>query len=96
MDERDLEPEQAAGAAPRRSAPRLLLRARPGRPDVVDLVGDVVHARAALREEAADRCVLGERGEQLDATAADAERGRLDALVLEGARCSSSAPKSRV
>ena len=53
------------------------------RADVVHLVGDVVHARPALREEAADRRVLAERRQQLDAAVADPQQGRLDALLLD-------------
>src|SRR5918995_30427 len=49
--------------------------------DVVDLVGDVVHSRAAIREELADRRVLAERREQLDAALADPHRDGLDALL---------------
>src|SRR5436853_2839534 len=81
MDERDLEAEEAL--------PRLVvdqLRAAPGEvrqrlAQVVDLVGDVVHARPAAREELAHRRVRAERGEQLDTALADADRSRLDALL---------------
>src|SRR3954447_7212625 len=50
---------------------------------VVDAVGDVVHAGAAPGEEAADRRVVAERAEQLDAPRADAERCRLDTLLID-------------
>ena len=40
--------------------------------EIADLVGDVMHARPALREEAADRRVVAERREQLDPAVADA------------------------
>src|SRR5205085_10529102 len=81
VDERDLEAEEPL--------PRLVvdqLRAAFGEvrqrlAQVVDLVGDVVHARPAVREELADRRVGAERGEQLDAALADADRSRLDALL---------------
>jgi len=54
------------------------------RVDVVHLVGDVVHARPALREEAPDRRVLAQRRHQLDAAVADTQQGRLDALLHDG------------
>src|SRR5262245_64658062 len=54
-----------------------------GGADVVDLERDVVHPGAPLREELADRRVLAERGQQLDPVGADAQRRRLDALLLE-------------
>src|SRR3712207_1507523 len=81
MNERDLEAEQAV--------PRLgvdQLGAAVGelgerRPDVVDLVRDVVHPGAALGEELADGRLVAERREQLDAALAEAERRRLDSLV---------------
>ena len=81
MDECDLEPEEAL--------PRLgvdQLRAFLGEPrersaEVPDLVGDVVHSGAALRDEPADWRVVAERAEQLDAAVADEQRGGFDALV---------------
>src|SRR4051812_1503332 len=66
MDERDLEPEQPA---PWRVVDQLRSLGRElvdSRADVVDLVGDVVHAGPALGEELAHRRVVAERGEQLD------------------------------
>src|SRR5947207_311526 len=51
---------------------------------VVDLVGDVVHARPALRQELADRRLLAQRGQQLDTSLAHLERRGLDALVGDG------------
>jgi hypothetical protein len=83
MDECDLEPEHAApgrlvdqlGAGRREPAQR--------RAEVSDLVRDVVHPGAALGEEAADGRVVRERAEQLDAALADAQRRRLDALLLD-------------
>ena len=83
MDERDLEAEHPA---PRRLVDQL--RAGAGEvgergADVVHLVRDVMHSRPALREEAADGSVLAERSEQLDAALADADRRRLDALLLD-------------
>ena len=51
--------------------------------DVVDLVRDVVHARAALREEAADGRVLAERAKELEPALTDPDRGGLDALLVD-------------
>ena len=84
VDERDLETEE-----PR---PRLLvdqLRALVGEvselaAQVADLVRDVVHAGAALREKPADGRVVAERREELEATVPDAHRGRLHALIGHG------------
>ena len=42
-----------------------------------------MHARAALREEAADGRVLAERFQQLDASLADAERRRAHTLLVD-------------
>src|SRR5437899_10365944 len=49
---------------------------------ILDLVGDVVHPRPALRKEAADRGVGPERTHQLDVPVADVKGDRLDALWL--------------
>src|SRR5579871_115325 len=84
VDERHLESEEAVT--------RLLVDqpgavgAQPGElgSHVVDLECDVVHARAAAFEEAADGRVGPERGEQLDAIGAHAQRGGLDTLVGNG------------
>jgi hypothetical protein len=51
--------------------------------DVGDRVGDVVHARPALREEASDGRVVAERCQELHPAVADADRGRLDALLVD-------------
>jgi hypothetical protein len=82
MDEGDFEPEHAE---PRRLVDQLGARVRQmceGRPDVVDLVRDVVHSRTALCEEATDGGVTAERAEQLEPALADADGRRLDALLL--------------
>ena len=83
MHERDLETEHAVArmlvdqldALPREVRERCL--------DVGDLVSDVVHTLAALREEAADRGVVAERREQLDPAVADPHRRGLDPLLLD-------------
>jgi hypothetical protein len=82
MDEGDLEAEHAA---PRRLVDQLgagFREVREGGADVVDLVRDMVHTRAALREEAADRRVLAERAQQLEAALADADGRCLDTLLV--------------
>ena len=83
MDERDLETEHPAA---RRCVDQLGPGAGKiveGGANVVDLVRDVVHARPALREEAADGRVLPKRSEQLDTTVADTNRRRFNALVFD-------------
>ena len=83
MHEGDLQAEQAA---PRLGVDQLGALLREGRdrdPSIVDLVRDVVHAGAALREEPADRGVLAERREQLDATVPHSHGRGLDALLLD-------------
>jgi hypothetical protein len=83
MDERDLEPEHAL---PRSLVDQLGARVREvrkSRPDVVHLVRDVVHSRAPICEETADRRVLAERAEQLEPALPDADRRGLDALLLD-------------
>ena len=83
MDKCDLEPEQPF--------PRLLVDQlgafgrKPSELDVnvVDFVGNVVHAGAAVGEEPADRSLLAERCKQLDSSGADKHGGSLDALVLD-------------
>jgi len=83
MDEGDLEAEQAL--------PRLCVDqfgALGGEPielglHVVDLVGDVVHARTAGGEELGDRSLVTERRKQLDASGADEHGCRLDPLAID-------------
>ena len=64
------------------------------RVEVGDLERDVVQARAALREERAHRRVGAERPQQLEARAAHAQRGGLDALLLDDLPVLDLAPKS--
>ena len=57
---------------------------RERRGQVVDAEREVVHSLAAARDEAPDRRVVGERRQQLHATAlAEQQRERLDALLLD-------------
>ena len=82
MDEGDLEAEHAV---PRGLVDQLGAGFREvyeGGADVVDLVRDVVHTWAALREEAADRRVLAECAQQLEAALADADGRCLDTLLV--------------
>jgi hypothetical protein len=54
-----------------------------GRPHVVDLVRDVMHAWTALREKLSDRGVCTESREKLDPVVTDADRCRFDALSID-------------
>jgi len=84
VDERDLEPEEPAarpfvdqlGALGNQLVQRLA--------DIVDLVRDVVHARASLGEEPPDRRLVAERREQLDAAGTDPKGRSLDTLLGNG------------
>ena len=83
MNERDFEPEHPL---PRLGVDQLragLGEARERGGDVVDLVRDVMHAGAARSEELADRRVVAEGGQQLDAAVADPHRRRLDAVLVD-------------
>src|SRR4051812_43388855 len=84
MQERDLRLPDA-GARRLVDQPQALV-AQPSQDglDVVDLVGHVVQARAALGEELADRRIVVERGEQLDMVLPHVQQRRLDALRLHG------------
>ena len=81
MDERDLEPEEPARAAPGRSAPRPAPRAREARRRRRRPRRRRGACPGPLREESADGRVLAERGEQLDPSGADEHCGGLDALI---------------
>jgi hypothetical protein len=62
MHERDLEAEHAVPRAFVDQLDALLGKVSERGLDVSDLVGDVMHAFAALREEPADGRVVAERG----------------------------------
>ena len=83
MDECDLEAEEALA---RTGVDQLGAGGREAvelRVHVFDLVGDVMHAGPALGEELADRGLVPERREQLDAPCSD-EHGRgLNPLVVD-------------
>jgi hypothetical protein len=83
MDECDLEPKEAL---PRSLVDQLgpFGREPPElHEDILDLVGDMVHSRAALCEEPADRRFFTERRKQLDAARADQHGCGLDALFVD-------------
>jgi hypothetical protein len=83
MDESDLEPEHALA---RRDVDQL--GALPGEigergRQIVDLVGDVMHAGPMAGKKTPDGRVVAERGDQLDAAFADLHRRCLHALLLD-------------
>jgi hypothetical protein len=83
VDEGDLEAEHAAAG---RRVDQLGARARQmreGGADVRHLVGNVVHPRAALREEAAHGSVLVERAQQLEPAVPNPNGSCLDPLFLD-------------
>ena len=82
MDEGDLEPEHAASGRLVDQLGAGVGEVRKGGADVRYLVRDVMHPRAALREEAADGRVLVERAEQLEPALSDTDERGLDALLL--------------
>jgi hypothetical protein len=83
MDEGDLETEHAPT---RRLVDQLgsgVREMREGGADVIDLVGDVVHARAAPGEEPTHGRLVAERAEQLESALPDADGRGLDPLLLD-------------
>ncbi len=83
MDEGDLEAEHSTA---RRLVDQLRTRireVREGGTNVLDLVRDVVHARAALGEEPADGRVVAERAQKLEPARSDPDRRSLDSLLLD-------------
>lgn len=81
VDEGDLEPEQAGpGCGIDQLDPLAFERGKLGC-DIVDFVGDVVHAWTTLGKETSDGRVLAEGGEEFDSPRAQAERGCLDTLI---------------
>ena len=81
VDERDLETEQARTRAFVDQVCACARELGKRRLEIGDLVGHVMHPRPSLRQEAADRGVLPERLEQLDAALADTDGGRPDSLI---------------
>ena len=84
MHERDLQAEEAFARSHVDQVGAGLGQLSKSGPDVGDLIGDVVHARPALGEKAADRRVLAERLEQLDAPLPDPHGDGMDSLGLDG------------
>jgi len=83
MHEGDLQPEHPPPGLDVDQLCAELRQLDDGGPDVVHLVGDMVHPGPAAGEESPHRRVLRERGQQLDAALPDANQRRLDALVLD-------------
>jgi hypothetical protein len=83
VHEGDFEAEQPLARLRVDQLRSLLPKACERRANVVDLVRDVVHPGAALREELPDGRVVAERGQELDTALAEAHRRGLDALVLD-------------
>ena len=82
VDERDLEAEQTRAWAFVDQVRARTRKLGQRRFQIAHLVGNVVHSRPALREEAADGRILAKRLEQLDATVADADRRGTHTLIL--------------
>ena len=83
MDEGDLEAEHSAARSLVDQLRTRIREVREGGTHVLDLVCDVVHARAALGEEPADRRVFTERAQQLEPARSHANRRSLDSLLLD-------------
>jgi len=82
VHERDLEPEHPL---PRLAVDQLgtsCSELGDRSPHVVHLVGDVMHTRTARRQEPPDGRIVAERRQQLDPAVANADRRRLDALIV--------------
>src|SRR2546423_94621 len=84
MDEGDLETIEALARLVVDQLGPLVGKAGQGRAEVVDLVGHVVHAGAAAREELADGRVVAGSGQQFDATCPDTDGRGLNTLVRNG------------
>lgn len=84
VDERNLEPEEPAPGALVDQLGAIGRKLVERGADVRDLERDVVHAGPAAGEELADRRIVAEGGEQLDAVGADPQTGRLDTLIGNG------------
>jgi hypothetical protein len=85
MDEGDLVPAQAGPRLRVDYVGTLLDELPDSRPDVVHLEGEVMHPRASLGQESPDRCVGGERRDELDPPLAETEIDRVDPLRLHAA-----------
>ena len=83
MDESDLEPEDALPWLGVDQLDALSGEIRERCAEIVDLVGDVMHAGATAGEKTPHRRLVAERREQLHATVPDLHRRCLDALCLD-------------
>ena len=83
MHERDLQAEHAAPGLGVDQLGAVPLEVAQDDANVLDLVGDVVHAGPSAGEELADRRLVPERGEQLDPAPTNPDGGGLDALLLD-------------
>jgi hypothetical protein len=83
MDERDLEPEEPCARLGVDQIRARVRQLRQRRAEVADLVRDVVHPRAALRQKAPDGSVLPKRLQQLHTTVANAKRRGAHPLVVD-------------
>jgi len=84
MHEGDLEPEETLSRLVVDQLDTLFGELVDRGANVGHLVGDMVHPGPTLGQKLADRRLLAERGQELDATSADGQRGRLDALCGNG------------
>lgn len=80
MHERDLEPEETLTRLVVDQLDTLFGELVDRRANVGHLVSDMVHPGPPLGEELAYRSLIAERRQQFDATRADSQGGRLDAL----------------
>jgi len=83
MDKGNLEPEQSLARSLVDQVRPCTGELRKRGAQVADLERNVMHARPALGEEAADRGIGAERLEQFDATVTDAQRRRADTLLFD-------------
>ncbi len=84
VDECDLEPKQAAMRLLVDQLNALLGETLQLELEIGHLVGDVMHAGAAVGEKLADRRFIAERREQLNAAFADSYRGGFNTLLGNG------------
>ena len=83
MDEGDLETEHAVSRSLVDQLGACFREVREHGPQIVYLVGHVVHPGPALREESSHRRVVGERAQKLEPAVADTDRSGLDTLLLD-------------
>ena len=83
MHEGDLETEHPAARLGVDQLRTCVGQAGKRRTKIGDLVGHVVHPGPACGDEAPDRSVVTEGGEQLDPAVPDAQRRRLHALLVD-------------